>query len=398
MTSSVEENQRRNDDLGVPTSIGLLEAKKLFPLVRQPEWHSLYHALALKGRGTPLIYPNPELQQPIEYRKIGHSIGELIIFNIRGFVDLHFNICVPIDSPLNGLPGDIPQGFSPLSPPLDPTNFFEDEPFKGPTVIEGKSQRKLQISGHSPGTIFDAVLENTAIITIPEGVISRDVIDVSCFRKYVAENATGWYKFVNEVGGRHAINGDLRIVIGWDKCRSWSRVLSSLATVHIPDNTMGTAGSVSRHGMTGTRGGKGVLSDTPVDSSEEGEIYQNQTLFLRTLNISVCDDIWSQLAESFRRHNEPSTLPPPDGTPFKWDSQSIATHPANGINAALLKLKPHARFAITQDNDWISVLKPDDTSLPTTDEFLSRILKVYLVCEEDDVVFLGYKSDGASAL
>ncbi|KIM34682.1 hypothetical protein M413DRAFT_135283 [Hebeloma cylindrosporum] len=66
-------------------------------------------------------------------------------------------------------------------------------------------------------------------------------------------------------------------------------------------------------------------------------------------------------------------------------------HPANGINQLLLKQKPHAKFAITQDNDWISVLKPDDPCLPAANEFLSRILEVYNVCEADNVVFLEYK-------
>ncbi|KIM38053.1 hypothetical protein M413DRAFT_448086 [Hebeloma cylindrosporum] len=388
MTSSSEEIQRKNGDMGVPTSIGLLEAKKLFPLVSQSEWDTMYYALALKGRGSPIHTPNTALEYPTEYRKVGHSIGDVILFDIRGFVDFHVNICVPGDSPLNGLPRDIPEGFSPISPPLGPTNVHEDTPFKGHTVIEGKSERKFRISGHSPGATFDAVSEETAILTIPEGVTSRDVIDVSCFRKYIAENATGWYKSVNEIGGRRATNGDLRLVVGWDKCRSWSRFVSSCVTVHIPDNTMGTAGSVSRHGMDYRGGGKGVLRRTPVGSSQEEEIYQNQTLFLRTLNISVCDDIWSKLAEDCRRHIEPSMPPCPDGTPFKWDSQSIETHPANGINAALLKLKPDARFAITQDSDWISVLEPNDPSLPTTDEFVSRILKVYNICEEDGIVFL----------
>lgn len=71
----------------------------------------------------------------------------------------------------------------------------------------------------------------------------------------------------------------------------------------------------------------------------------------------------------------------------------IDVHPANEINALLLKRKPHAKFAITEDNDWISVLKPDDTSLPDPNELFSRILAVYNICEEDDIVFLEYKPE-----
>ena len=163
-----------------------------------------------------------------------------------------------------------------------------------------------------------------AILTIPEGVISRDIIDVSYFRKYIAANAIGWYKFVNEVGDRHATNGDLRIVVGWDHCSSWSRVTTSSIVVHIPDNNMVTSGSFARFDARITGGGIGVLEPL-VDREllQGGAVYRNQSVFLRTLNISVCDDIWSKLAEDFRPHVEPYMRPLSGGTPFKWKSRSI---------------------------------------------------------------------------
>ncbi|KIM35848.1 hypothetical protein M413DRAFT_325701 [Hebeloma cylindrosporum] len=393
MASTDQEIVLRNGDMGSTSSGAYVDdTEHLFQRPNQPHWDMLYYPLALKGRGSPIQRPDMQLNYPIEHRMVGYSIGDVILFDTRGFVDFEFNIFVPADSPLNGMPQDIPEMFSPMLPPLDPANIREDTPFKGHTALEGKSTRKFQVPGYSAGKIFDAVVQERATLTLPEGVISRDVIDVSCFRKYIAANAVGWYKFVNEVGYRHATNGDLRIVVGWDHCSSWSRASTSSVIVHVPDDSKATSGSFARFDGRITGGGTGVL--VPMNGDKllnDGAVYQNQSVFLRTLNISVCENIWSKLAEDFRPHVERYTRPLPVGTPFKWKSRSIEMHPANGINALLLKQKPHAKFALTQDSDWISVLKPDDPSLPTADEFLSRILEVYNICEEDDVIFLEYK-------
>ncbi|KIM38793.1 hypothetical protein M413DRAFT_447506 [Hebeloma cylindrosporum] len=283
-----------------------------------------------------------------------------------------------------------------MSPPLDPANVHEDVPFEGHTVLDGRSVRKFQIHGYSPGAIFDAVAEELATLTIPGRVTSRDVIDVSCFRKYIAANAVGWYKGVNEVGGRQATNGDLRIVVGGDRCSSWSRLATASAAVYIPDHESPTTRSFVQFNVGVNADGLGVLYIMQGNRrirDPEGVVYQNQSVFLRTLNISVCDDIWSQLTEDYRPRIDPYMRPLPEGTTFTWRSHSIGMHPANGINALLLKQRPRAKFAITQDSDWISVLKPDDPTLPCASEFLSRILEVYNVCEEDDVVFLEYKPE-----
>ncbi|KIM38792.1 hypothetical protein M413DRAFT_75442 [Hebeloma cylindrosporum] len=300
----------------------------------------MYHALALKGRGSPIHVAGPPMEQPIQYRMEGYAIGDVMLFDILGYVDFHFNACVPADSPfnghpddipegfsplpLNGLPEDIPDGFSPLVPPLDPANIHDDAPFKGHTVMDGKSVRKFQIHGHAPGSIFDAVAEEMAILTIPDGVKSQDVIDVSCFRKYVAENAIGWYKFVNEVGGRRATNGDLRVVVGLDHCSSWSRVTTSSVIVAVPGDGKAIPRSFSRFNAGVSGGGQGVLE--PMEGREllqGGAVYQNQSVFLRTLNISVCDDIWCKIAEEYRPHIELYRHPSTPEIPFKWDSNFI---------------------------------------------------------------------------
>jgi len=48
------------------------------------------------------------------------------------------------------------------------------------------------------------------------------IIDFSCFRKYIAANTIGWYKFVNVVGDCFAIND---AGLARDHCNSWLGLL-----------------------------------------------------------------------------------------------------------------------------------------------------------------------------
>ncbi|KIM38803.1 hypothetical protein M413DRAFT_29751 [Hebeloma cylindrosporum] len=326
----------RNDDADATPPVTILDYTDLYyipPGVAKGEWGAMYYALALKGRGTPIPHTEVQPKYPNEYRK--------------------FNICVPLDSPLSGKPDHIPGGFSPLFPPLDPANV------------------------HDPGTTFDAVAKETAHITIPEGVISQDVIDISCFRKYVSANAISWYKFVNEVRSCDATNGDLRIVVGWDHGKGYSRTVYSGVDIDIPEELKEVTESSTRFGPFGF--GVGTFG--------AGKPYHS-LVGKEPLARGICDDVWHNLADDYRPYIDLDDHPLPHGTHFKWRSEMIDVHPANEINALLLK-----RFAITQDSDWISVLKPDDASLPDPNEIFSRILEIDNICEEDDIVFLEYRPE-----
>ncbi|KDR70151.1 hypothetical protein GALMADRAFT_254999 [Galerina marginata CBS 339.88] len=54
----------------------------------------------------------------------------------------------------------------------------------------------------------------------------------------------------------------------------------------------------------------------------------------------------------------------------------------------LLKLHPNSRIAITEDKDWISVIREDDFVLPPVEEIYSRIMALFVVCVKEDMVFL----------
>jgi hypothetical protein len=69
--------------------------------------------------------------------------------------------------------------------------------------------------------VFESSASEGAILTMPRGASSEDLGNLARFREYAAANVANWYRFVNGPRGREAKNGDLRLVIGFDKTTSW---------------------------------------------------------------------------------------------------------------------------------------------------------------------------------
>ena len=67
------------------------------------------------------------------------------------------------------------------------------------------------------GIKFESSASEGAILTMPQGAHAEDLVNISRFRQYISANAESWYKFVNNIRGREARNGDVRLVIGCDK-------------------------------------------------------------------------------------------------------------------------------------------------------------------------------------
>ena len=167
--------------------------------------------------------------------------------------------------------------------------------------------------------VFETSASEGAVLTTPKGAISVDLENVPVFREYVAANVAKWYKFVNGVRGREANNGDVRVVIGYDKTTSWGMAAISNVTQQKTSQLKfkileehrarlsGTAYTWEYSGMAEVRVGPDAKEITalrngnadPFDMNPPSEEeFSNQCLFVRTLNATLSDKAWKELSDS----------------------------------------------------------------------------------------------------
>lgn len=90
---------------------------------------------------------------PIPYRAQGVRVGDVGIFTENGGFDFLFNICVPRDDPIN--PRNLPENFTPISPPVDQTDirkFAEFSPgsyLASSSVAESRTDESMYVPVYS---------------------------------------------------------------------------------------------------------------------------------------------------------------------------------------------------------------------------------------------------------
>jgi len=100
----------------------------------------------MKKRGFPLWIPEPNNNLPISYQRQGVNIGDVGIVTPSGGFSFLFNICLPPGDPIN--PSELPEGFAPLSPPLNPIDIVRFVEFKSRSHLASASVEKWD--GESP--------------------------------------------------------------------------------------------------------------------------------------------------------------------------------------------------------------------------------------------------------
>ncbi|PPQ79550.1 hypothetical protein CVT25_003432 [Psilocybe cyanescens] len=423
------------------------------PLPSRKSSEIYYRHLTTKKRGSPLWIPEPNNMLSVEYQKQGIGIGDVGIITDYGAFDYLFNICVPQTDPIN--PEDMPENFSPLNPPLSCADVLGYSASKADSHLASAQVETFRQDGESSGLTFESSASEGAILTMPRGSNSKDLRNLFKFRRYALANAEKWYRYANEIRGREARNGDVRLVVGYDSTTAWGMATfanlseqrySRLKFKPIGENSLGRIYGWEYSGisMAEVRSGPDIHELERLMNLDQAEgqlIYENQCLFVRTLNITLQNDIWNKLAEeweAFYLGDEsqmsdqdfgPSPTPrnfsfgptgaglsgegaasdtcmkedPGMTTVFQGTLQlnaahishlplALDIHPSEVINRFLLSEKPNAKVAITEDNDWISVLKKDDNVLPPPEILLDRIKMMYDLCEEEDMVFLQLKT------
>ena len=143
---------------------------------------------------------------------------------------------------------------------------------------------------------------------MPDGAQSQDLGNLSRFRNYMAIHGESWVKFINRERGREARNGSIRLVIGYDKSTSWG-----MATFwNNPENCEGRLqfqlrGNIARQSSSPSYAW--TYSGIALHETKTGPLRQenedlgatlnqtllNQTLFVRTLSLSLDKQLWSKI-------------------------------------------------------------------------------------------------------
>ena len=141
---------------------------------------------------------------------------------------------------------------------------------------------------------------------MPRGARSEDLGNYARFRKYAAANVADWYMFVNGPRGREAKNGDVHLVVGSDKTTSWGIATfvnqtqqNSCRLKFCPSEgeSASTYTWSENSGATDVRAGpdSDVSDALRIETDPPDFQIENQCLFVRTLNITLTDDVWADI-------------------------------------------------------------------------------------------------------
>ncbi|KAF8163970.1 hypothetical protein BJ912DRAFT_283054 [Pholiota molesta] len=143
-----------------------------------PHRHPIKHSLWI---------PEPNRTLPMPYRRKGIDIGDVGIITPSGGFSFLFDICLPPDHPIN--PPTLPEGFTPINQLMNIREYLEFRP-ESHLASGIKKVRDPRISGLS----FETLAMEGAVLTMPDGVISCNLLNILLFREYAAANIENWYR------------------------------------------------------------------------------------------------------------------------------------------------------------------------------------------------------------
>jgi hypothetical protein len=166
------------------------------------------------------------------------------------------------------------------------------------------------------GLSFETSATEGAILTLPEGAFARDLENIPRIRAYAAANVESWYRYINGPRGREAKNGEVRLVIGCDKTTAWGMAAVSSQNQHkvhllkycsIEGGHNTTSSPIPLYkwecsGYAVAQVGPGLqeIEDLKRNDASEAAVrgkYRNQGLFLRTLNLTLNDEVFAAISQ-----------------------------------------------------------------------------------------------------
>jgi hypothetical protein len=144
---------------------------------------------------------------------------------------------------------------------------------------------------------------------MPRGARTENLRQSATFREYAAANVANWYRFVNGPRGREAKNGDIRLVTGFDKTSSWGIATFANQIQHntcrlkfgpLEGDCASTYTWSENSGVADVRAGPDLdeIDELRIDSDPPDVQFENQCLFVRTLNVTLADDVWADIHSS----------------------------------------------------------------------------------------------------
>ncbi|KAF4611415.1 hypothetical protein D9613_004601 [Agrocybe pediades] len=400
----------------------------------------IYHRnLITKRRGSPLWIPEPDSASPAPYQQKGVSFGDVGLLSPSGSFDFFFNICYPSDDPINS--AGVPEGFQPFK--KSSLRIRRVQEYDAASYVASESieiSRKQYNDSPAADLVFESSAAEGAILTMPRGARSEDVVGTYPLRGYVQEHIESWYKFIMSDWGCNVQNGDILLVTGCDKTDSWgvATFVKSSEAVRLTFQPIHSAGQSYKWEYSGSFDARTGPCANLIDADLGGGVVShqpllNQCVFVRTLTGTLRDDIWKTLKqsvcfrwgldpdeemlheeESFMKGEGHGTVCPtgnsrddtnamrgggsgqqrhhlpaldPSVSVISNVSTAMMDHPSKLLNYFLWTnsgdMYPSARVVITEDKDWISVLRDDDLSLPNSEELYRRITERPDDCKKD---------------
>ena len=259
----------------------------------------------------------------------------------------------------------LPEHFAPISPPIEATDIEKFKVFEDGNHLASASVKKkitnryryfvrpnsypsiceLRTSSLRSDIVFETSASEGAILTMPRGARSEDMGNLTRFREYAAANVANWYRFANGPRGREAKNGDVRLVIGFDKTTSWgiatfaNQTLQNSCLLKFGPSEGDSANTYTWSEYSGVAEVRAGPNSYEIDKLRIGSDppdvqFENQCLFVRTLNVTLADDVWADI------HSSSGSIPvDPRNSQYprvnlKEYSSSSCPHSSNANNAS----------------------------------------------------------------
>ncbi|KAJ7107136.1 hypothetical protein C8R44DRAFT_324625 [Mycena epipterygia] len=393
-----------------------------------PDSHLYCSHLQRKGRGFPLYDPQPQPNLPEEYRRCGISIGDVGSVTPEGIFDFYFNVYLPSDHPINE--NHVPDNFVQLPLYSGRDTIHQDHhPGEHCSTVSVREIGHGFLSGQFPAQEFrfNCVGPSGAVLALPHGSHFEKLKNLDSLRRYAAEHADNWYRYINGVRGRELENGSLYLITGCEKSQSWG--IASFQ--HVADEF-----SLAFELTTDGDDAAPLLQHcwqrgTPAFTKNSGPMPsnrirpRNQTTFIQGFKIALGLGIWARIFGqtevsefvdfgSNSGNNSGGFVPySSQNSQFSWTlgifrgssstsgqkrhgdtilqdtSPPEIFHPSQLILEYLLNKAPQAAVLIAHDDDWSDILDHDGPA-PNSDQVQveHEIAERFSLTEENGAVFL----------